>query len=442
MAEPILHIVHTIDTEGPLDEDLDATFQRVGELFDVWLTPSRETLAKLQLAQIDLGGLEHNVAKVVAPSLLAYNRNWSDIQQMLDEALSQDFRREAVDDFDGGWVYSWHCVDHLGFFDNPRHKDFGYGNVFRSYQRALNESGSTKDEINFHFHPLSVVRDSLSAATSYAGSMDILLGVLARRIIDDGWFPTTYRPGFHAERPDAHLFLEQWIPFDYANQSIDEEDTGQQDTTFGRFGDWRRAPRDWIGYHPSHDDYQLPGTCRRWIFRCLNIGTRFRLLQERDLVAAFEDARRAGSAIVSFADHDYRDIRPDVRYFRSLLTEARDRFPDVKIRFGGAHAAAVEHVEAIEPERAIAPLKLDAALEGNRLHVRVEEGEVFGPQPFLALKSRAGTYHHDNFDTVEPNRHWTYVLDRQTIPLEGLETVGVGAAGRSGSYSVKKLTVS
>lgn len=441
MTGPVLHIVHTIDTEGPLDEDLDATFQRIGELFGVWLTPSREMLADLQARRLDLGGQEEAVAKVVAPQLLAYNRNWADVQRMLDEALSQPFRRETVDDFDGGWVYSWHCVDHLGFSENPRHKDFGYGNVFRFYQRALRETGSSRDEINFHFHPLSVTRSPLAAATSYANSMDVLLGVLARRVIEDKWFPTTYRPGFHSERPDAHLFFEQWIPFDYANQAIEEAHTGQKDTLLGRFGDWSRAPRDWLGYHPGHDDYQVPGACRRWIFRCLNVGTRFRLLQERDLVAAFEDAARAGSAIVAFADHDYRDLRPDVRYFRELLARVRPRFPGVRIRFSGAHEAAVAHVARREPHRVMPPLEMAARLEEGRFHVEVKQGAVFGPQPFLAMRNRAGAFFHDNFDVVEPGRRWTYVLDGQTIPLEALSAIGVGAAGASGHFCVKTITL-
>jgi hypothetical protein len=441
MSDPVLHIVHAVDTEGPLDEDIGATFQRLRDLFGIDLPASEETLLKLQARELDLGGMEDKVATVFSPQLLRYNRNWADVRRMLDNAMSQAFRRRMVDDFGGGWVYSWHCVDHLGFAANPRHKDMGYGNVFRFYRQMIAETGSTQDELNFHFHPLSVTRNPLSAATSYNGSLDVLLGVIARRIIEDDWFPTTYRPGFHAERPDAHAFLEQWLPFDYANQSVDEDDTGQSDTRLGRFGDWHRAPRDWLGYHPHHDDHTQPGQCRRWIFRCLNVGTRFRLLQERHLEAAFKDACHAGSAIVAFADHDYRDMAPDVDYVRGLLETVRARHPNVKIKFNGAHCAAMEHIAVVEPGREIAPLALDGAIEGNRLHVRLASGEVFGPQPFLALRDRAGQVFHDNFDVVEPGRHWTYVFDDQTISLNRMETAGIGAAGRRGGFAVRKIQI-
>lgn len=439
MSDKVLHIVHTIDTEGPLDEDLAATFGRVKALFGLDFVPSRHTLQKLQTSQLDLGGIEEKVAKVVAPELLDYNRNWARIQGMLDEALSPEFRRQVLDDFGRGWVYSWHCVDHIGFRDNPRHKDKGYGNVFRFYKSSLRETGSSLDELNWHFHPLSITREPLAAATSFVNSLDVLLNIWCRRIIEDEWFPTTNRPGFHSERSDANLFLEQWIPFDYANQVTSEPDTGQRDAGMGRFGDWRRAPATWRGYHPHHDDYQQPGNCRRWIFRCLNIGTRFRLMREDHLVEAFDEARAHGSAIIAFADHDYRDLRPDVQHFRKLLAAVRPQYEDVKIRFSGAHEAARAHVMTSEPELSSQPPKLEIYLDGDRLHVQLVEGQIFGPQPFLALRDKAGRYFHDNFDMIEPGRSWTYIFDEQTLPVTMLDAIGVGCAGRVGGMFAKTL---
>lgn len=438
--EPVLHVVHCIDTEGPLDEDIEATFLRIDELFGLRLEPSHEMLRALQRMEIPLDGLEEQLAAVVAPELLAYNRNWGDIRAMLSEALGQGFRREMPDDFDRGWVYSWHCLDHMGYVVNPRRKDLGYGKVFHFYRDMLAATGSCVDEINWHFHPLSLSRQPLAAATSYSNSMDVLLPIIARRIIDDRWFPTTSRPGFHAERPDSHAFLEQWIPFDYANQACLESSCAQQDTQFGRFGDWSRAPRSWLGYRPHHDDYQSVGECRRWIFRCLNVGTRLRQLSQSDVAEAFTEAQASGSAILSFADHDYRDLRPDVRRVRDSLQNIRKEFPGVKIRFSGAEDAARQHLARIAPvvTDTAAP-EFSLARDGGRLHIRLLSGRVFGPQPFLALKTRDGRYLHDNLDVIEPGRHWTYVLDGQTLMPQEISTVGVGAAGPRGGYGVSTL---
>lgn len=438
---PVLHVVHCIDTEGPLNEDIQATFSRLKSIFGIDLPPSINTLEALQRQEVDLGGMEARVAAVLSPALLAYNRDWSDIERMLEDALSASFRNRMLDANGCGWVYSWHCLDHLGYTENPRHKALGYGKVFNFYKQILASSKSTRDEINWHFHPLSLTRRPLAAATSFNNSMDILLAVIARRILEDSWFPTTNRPGFHAERPDSHLFLEQWLPFDYANQACDDNLQGQRDLQLGRFGDWTRAPADWLGYHPHHDDYQTPGHCRRWIFRCLNVGTRLRCLTETHVRQAFDDACANGSAILAFADHDYRDIRPDVDHVRQLLANVAPDYPEVSLRFSGAEEAAQQHVCLLENRQPQSPPSFDLQLDGNRLHVRLIAGSMFGPQPFLAILDHSGRYYHDNLDVIEPGKHWTYVFDEQTLAPESICRTGIGAAGKDGGFGVNSISL-
>jgi hypothetical protein len=433
MVAPVLHVVHCIDTEGPLDESPEATVTQINQLFGLDLEPGRAALDKLRRGEIELGDKSDAVRKLVSDERLAYNRTWRDIDGMLDEALSGEFRLRRPDDFGRGWVYSWHCVDHVGLIENPRRKGYGYGMIFDYYRQRASHG----DEINWHFHPLSVTRGPVDAASSYLNSWDILSQVLCRRILDHGWFPVVNRPGFHTERPDSHAFLEQWIPFDYANQRHEDTDLFQRDLQHGRFGDWRRAPVGWGGYHPHHDDHQVQGECRRWIFRCLNIGTRLRVLDERHVNQALQEARQAGSAILAFANHDYRDIRPDVVRLQDMLAAVRQGFPDVQIKYSGAEAAAREHLQLLQHEK----LKLRANIEDQRLIVNVEAGTVFGPQPFLALKSRAGAYFHDNFDVIEPGRKWSYVLDEQTIQVDALDRIGVGAAGSGGGYDVQVIAL-
>jgi hypothetical protein len=353
---------------------------------------------------------------------------------MLEEILADKFRLQQPDSFGNGWIYSWHCMDHMGFTDNPRNKDYGYGKIFRFYKSKLNEFGSSFDEINWHFHPLSITRNPTHAATSYINSYDVLIEIMCRRILEDDWFPVVNRPGFHSERPDSHVFLEQWIPFDYANQFCERDET-QPDTLEGRFGDWRRAPKTWRGYHPSHDDYQIAGDCRRTIFRCLNVGTRMRLLKEVDVRDAFLEAQSYGNAILAFANHDWRDMKPDVEYVQDLLRKIRDDFPEVLIRYAGAEEAAT----AMIFQEANPPLELGLELRSNQIYVEVIKGKIFGPQPFLAIQSKSGEFFHDNFDIVDPLTRWTYCLDEQTLPMDKVDSIGVGAAGRHGTYSVKKI---
>ena len=160
--------------------------------------------------------------------------------------------------------------------------------------------------------------------------------------------------------------------------------------------------------------------------------TRFRALTERHVGEAFTEADSSGAAILAFADHDYRDIRPDVEDVRALLKTVRRDYPDVQIKYAGAEAAAVALLGFEKKPQ----LGLTLSFESNRLIVETLAGQVFGPQPFLAIKTREGRYFHDNLDVIEPYQKWSYVLDDQTIPLEQVLKIGVGSAGAHGGYSV------
>ena len=56
--QPLIYFVHCIDTEGPLDEDLSATFGRLKSIFDINLIPSIENLNLIQEKKIDFSKIE------------------------------------------------------------------------------------------------------------------------------------------------------------------------------------------------------------------------------------------------------------------------------------------------------------------------------------------------------------------------------------------------
>jgi hypothetical protein len=276
------------------------------------------------------------------------------------------------------------------------------------------------------------------------GPTDKLFQVLSRRIIDRNWFPSVNRPGFQVNRPDSHWFLEQFIPFDYATLAMEsqKEDTQQLDFSAGRSGDWRRAPITWEPYHPSHDDYQVPGNCRRWIGRCLNIGTRAYLLDEKEVTRAFSEAREGKSVIMSFADHDFRDLREDVKEVYNHITTVKKNFPEIEF----------EHCEAIDAMRKSLKLKYQSKCEldvnlhhdpkSNSCTLKVNSSEdTFGPQPFLSFKTHTSDYFHDNFDFQIPFREWSYTFDGETMPINAIDKIGVAVNNKYGITSVNVLDV-
>lgn len=438
MSSPV-YIVHCIDTEGPLHESLEATFQRLNSLFGLELEPDRELLRRLQAAEVDLGGIEQAVRKVVDPHLLAYNDTWDKIDTMLADCMSDRFRRRMLDSVGGGWVYNWFCVDHVDYDSNPRRRDIGYHNIFDHYRAAVREYGAQRDGLQFHYHPHPPRKEAHLCATHWWASSDSLYQTLSRRVIERGWFPAVNRPGFHVTRPDSHWFLEQYVPFDYAGQAVavaEQGDAAQFRLGEGRFGDWRRAPANWQPYHPSHDDYQVAGNCRRWIARCLNVGTRYKLLNEEDVAQAFHEAQQGLPVVLSFTNHDFRDMRPDVEVVRQLLQRVAPRFPGVPFIFSEA-GEAMRSALAL-PAQPPCELELTMSSMGGGAHVLQIRSQTptFGPQPWLAFRTAGGRYHHDNLDIEVPFHSWQYVFDEQTYRLAELDAIGVAANNACGATTV------
>lgn len=436
-----VYIVHCIDTEGPLHESVTATFGRLKDIFNLDLEPSAALLRRLQSGEVDLGGIERAVQKVVDPHLLAYNDTWDKVDAMLERIMAPEFRQQRPDSFGGGWIYNWFCIDHVGYGDNPRRRDLGYLNVFDHYQAMLRETDSPQDRLHFHYHPHNFRHEAHRCATHWWSSSDTLFQILCRRVIDRHWFPSAHRPGFHVIRPDSHWFLEQYIPFDYSSQAIvqTDDDTAQFGLEGGRYGDWRRAPVTWEPYHPAADDYQTRGDCRRWIARCLNVGTRYRLITEQDVRQAFQEARQGKPVVISVTNHDFRDMAPDVDVVRNMLHAVAADFPDVPFRYTDA-------VEAMRGALALpvqSPCELDITINAvdATTHVMVVESKTpsFGPQPWLALKTVTGSYHHDNFDIDVPFHRWQYVFDDDTFPLATLSMIGVAANNAYGTTTVAVL---
>lgn len=233
-----VYIVHCIDTEGPLNESLEATFQRVKNLTGIELFPSKSNLEKIQNKELNLNGYEEIAAKVFSKRLMSYNRDWHDIDKMLDNITSEQFRSRYKDSNGNGWIYSWFLVDFADFKINPRNRDIGYNNIFSHYLSYYKLHGISQDDFQWHAHPMSTYFEAHRCATSYINSPHIIQS-LSHRIIDCGEFPSCFRPGYHTERSDSHWLLEQYIPFDFGNQAIEltEDDLKQIDLSEGRFGD-------------------------------------------------------------------------------------------------------------------------------------------------------------------------------------------------------------
>jgi len=440
-----VQIVHAIDTEGPLYESLAASFERLAEIFGIdHILPTRANLEKLQRGEFDLGENTQLIQEALSEHRVSTLGSWDQIDEMLGEVTSEPYRNRLPDSNGSGWIFNWFCLDHVGFEVNPRKRDMGFHNIHDRYVELVNAQELSKDTIQWHFHPMSTYREAHRCATHYLRSEEIYQ-ILSRRIIDRAFFPSCYRAGFQAERPDSHWFLEQFIPFDISNMAT--KDTVDIDNSIdfrnGRSGNWRKAPSDWTVYHPSHDNYQVPGSCRRLIGRALNLRNRIGNMTQEEMDIAFAKAATGETVLVGLCSHDWRDLRPELDSVRTMIETSRKRFPQVPYEYCQAASAFQEHV--LVEHRGDEPLKLQLLMVPESDHdvaylqVDAVEGRVFGPQPFLSIKTRSNRYIHDNFDFAEVEGRWFYAFHGDTLPLEDVAFLGVAANDFMGRTAIEVL---
>ena len=253
-----VYVVHCVDTEGPLYEDLEAKFERLENILGLpWPKHTFDEFERLKSGQVDLGGKEEMISKIFSSHLANFNQSWHEVELMLERALAPETLNRLPDSAGGAYRFSWFILDIVGFDTNPRRRAFGYHAVFDFYREFFAKHGLNDQGLHFHFHPISTYREGHRCGLSLLNSPHIW-ETLARRIIERRWFPSCVRCGYQAERPDIHWFLEQYLPFDFTSLALEDVSDleAQADLAAGRFGDWRLAPTGWGVYHPQ--PRQLP----------------------------------------------------------------------------------------------------------------------------------------------------------------------------------------
>ncbi len=424
-----VYLVYCVDTEGPLNESPSANLQRIYNITGKKFLSHTEVNNFLKSNKHFL--LKKEISKILQPNLLNYNKNTSDVKMMLDSILSKEFRSNYKDSKHNNIIYNWFIMDHFGFQSNPRKRVLGLNKIWNIYNESYmrNQINKTNDGFHFHYHPIPFSKSAHHSSTNYLSFSPKIFEILSHKIIENFWFPSVFRPGFHAIRPDSHWFLESYIPFDLSNQFYEKKEKGQKDLSKGRFGYWEKAPKQWFPYKPDHDDYQKIGNCRRWITRCLNIGTRHKVINISHFDQAVDDAKNFGSSILAFTNHDFRDIEADLGYIQNLINLSKVKYKGVNFIWSEARNAFQKTLKLKRQKNSIRISKYN-----NTITIKSSK-KTFGPQPFLALKVN-NKYYHDNLDIIDPFYKWNYTFDENNFSLDEIEKIGIASNDSFGNTTV------
>lgn len=267
-------VVHCVDTEGPLGGDARRLPDGSPEFFDTW----------------------------------------DDILASLHELTSPSFRSAHADSFGGPYRFSWFIMDFTGFRTNPKHRV----SEFHDTWDRISSLPVEPDGMYWHYHvpPASGVGDEWSP--TWLTSIECNT-ILARRLLERHSYPAAFRAGGTIEDEAASRWLEQAIPIDFSNRVSERSRPGADLYHFN----WNGAPRIWGSYHPALGDPMREGSLRRYIYRSLDLRSRYNELTQDHVDACFGEVAETGAPrVLSFFSHDNRDMRPETYDAVELLRRA------------------------------------------------------------------------------------------------------------------------
>ena len=127
----------------------------------------------------------------------------------------------------------------------------------------------------------------------------------------------------------------------------------------------------------------------------------------------------------------------DVEEVYERILNASKKHPDIKFKNSGAHEAAMAVTgNKNEPFELKCEIKTENGI--TRLYVNASS-DTFGPQPYLAIKTKGGRYFMDNFDFQVPKRSWTYTFDEHSVLIDDVDKIGIASNSANGAKFVYVL---
>jgi hypothetical protein len=269
-------VVHCVDTEGPLGGDARRNPDGSPEFYD----------------------------------------NWAEILASLEELTAAETRKALRDSFGGPYRFNWFVMDFTGFGTNPKHRVAEYHDTWDN----ITSVPVDQDGRYWHYHvpPASGVGDEWSETWLSSNECNT---ILARRLIERESFPAAFRAGGTIEDEAASRWLEQAIPIDFSNRVSERSRPGADLFHF----DWFGAPVIWGSYHPALGELRQAGDSRRYVYRSLDLRSRYNELTQDHVDQCFAAVGASGAPeVLSYFSHDNRDMRDETYHAVDLLRRGEE----------------------------------------------------------------------------------------------------------------------
>ena len=137
-------------------------------------------------------------------------------------------------------------------------------------------------------------------------------------------------------------------------------------------------------------------------------------------------------------------MRREVEYAYNLILKSFRKYKNVKFKFVSVQEGfqkTIFYKKKIKKKLKILIKKNFNQKEDHpHIIITVSNGQIFGSQPFLAIKTKKGEFIYDNFDFISRNK-WGYAFHDNTIHLNKVKELAIATNDIYGFSYIKKLTL-
>ena len=347
------------------------------------------------------------------------------------KVMDQSFRSQFVDSYGQSVKFTWWMMggNILRYATN---RNVPLPNVMTVYLMKQYHGEAIKkfgDEISMHYHTFvwtDYDKDGIfwwNQAHTFSESRDDFDVTLAQYLLEENTFPVSFRSGWHYMDNDWQGYLDTLLPF-----SMDDDWPNVRTTTvepIDNVYDWSKSSGEWVPFHPSADNYQLPGSLKGWNLRSTHISN----VDSAAMVAMFAKANAGVDQVACLWGH-----LPETDFLDNMLKVdkathiAALKYPGVKFRY----CTAVEAMQRWRGTTDVTPpvVKISEHRAGDNVTFVITTDEpIFQPQPFVAAKDLYERYYHLAARQTGTNE-WTTT---DAIAVITLAKVGVAVTDTSGN---------
>ncbi|MDH3253288.1 MAG: hypothetical protein OEM41_10885, partial [Ignavibacteria bacterium] len=291
------------------------------------------------------------------------------------------------------------------------------------------------DELTLHYHTF-VWSDYngdgkwyWNQSATFAESAEDFNQTLAALLLEEETFPVSFRSGWHYMDNEWQRRLDSILPYSLHNDwpAVHSDTTEPIDNNY----DWSRAPSTFVPFHPSPDDYQVPGPGRGWNVRSEYMGSVTATLMSPIFAAADSGIDQVACFWAHLPESDFPE---NIQKVDAAVRAAAQAYPDVTYRYCTAVEAMQLWRGCTDTTRPRITLEETGTGEYPEWHIETDE-PIFQYVPFVAVKDRNESFH------LLPAVHLSGNTWQITSPIARIQLakVGVAVTDTAGNYTTALL---